>query len=192
MLVGIKKVGRMKYHFLVVFALGTLACSREQTKPSSNDQALDELHAAQLDELEEQHKAEREALNRAHEHELEAQVQAREVKSLEQRQSALLAQELSGPDLLNAVIEDLALARCTRAQRCGVVGPENVETLLNDCISRLSAKFRGELRPTHCEKGVVPAGVEGCLSTLRQETCANELESLKSVSECRVSSLCAN
>lgn len=183
----------MKYHYILLLVFGTLACNRDRTKPSSAEgEALDELHAAQLAELEEQHRAEREALNKAHEQDLEARSQVEEVRNIEQRQRALRAQELPATDVLAPVVDDIALARCTRAQRCGSLGPENVEVLLSDCISRLSTKFRDELRSTQCEKGVVPAQVEECLTTIRQETCAAEVEKLNSVSECRASSLCAN
>ncbi len=86
--------------------------------------------------------------------------------------------------------DELARARCERAQRCNEVGPTSKYETLQDCQQTMLVDTQEELGD--CHQGVDRGDFNQCLATVREQDCRGAMDSLRESKACSSDDLCAD
>jgi hypothetical protein len=92
-------------------------------------------------------------------------------------------------------VEDLALARCEREQRCDRIGANDTNATFptkEECVIAARADLADDITPAVCPNGAPVAEVEDCVEELRADDCDNPSDTIQRVVACRVAEICGS
>ncbi len=89
-----------------------------------------------------------------------------------------------------AGIEQIARARCDRANACGVVGGGGRFSTRAACIADVRTNLETDLSPQRCPLGVGPTELRECIAVVERGDCTSVLSDLEQRIACRTSDLC--
>jgi hypothetical protein len=95
-----------------------------------------------------------------------------------------------GPGEPAYAVTKIASARCDREVRCNNVGYKQKYSSRDDCDVRMQADKRDEVNSTQCPVGIDKKQLDACLTSIRDESCNNPLDTVGRLVACRSSSLC--
>ena len=81
-------------------------------------------------------------------------------------------------------------ARCEREQRCGNLGAGKTHASMDACVKASRTQWSGELGAFQCPGRVDQDALEECLSSIRDRSCGEAIQSLSAISDCRATNVC--
>jgi hypothetical protein len=92
-----------------------------------------------------------------------------------------------GPD---AVVEQLARARCDQEQRCGNIGERSLYASRQACLEQMHGALSDDLESFDCTSGLDRTKFDGCATSLEWEACGHPFETLARYHSCRKAASC--
>jgi hypothetical protein len=89
-----------------------------------------------------------------------------------------------------AVVERLALARCSREQRCNNIGDVQRYPTYQVCVDRVRASVASDLNAYDCPHGIDQNALETCVRSLQTGDCRLSVSRLEQEVACRGRALC--
>ena len=89
-----------------------------------------------------------------------------------------------------AAVDQIAVARCDREQRCNAIGPHAEYATRDQCISVMSSDALEELY--RCSEGVEPDDLRQCMGEIENEDCGGPIDRLERWVDCRAADMCAD
>jgi len=87
-------------------------------------------------------------------------------------------------------IAKIAAARCDREMRCGNVGPNEKYPSRSECVAKVQADKRDDIKGDECTLGISSTGLNDCLKAIRDEDCGNPLDAVARLNACRTGNIC--
>ncbi|MGH7297842.1 MAG: DUF6184 family natural product biosynthesis lipoprotein [Polyangiaceae bacterium] len=90
----------------------------------------------------------------------------------------------------DSVVEQMARARCTQEQACGVVGFERPFATKEECLQFMRGSIQDSLDVPSCSLGIDQFALGDCVAAIDHETCGDGVAVLRRAHLCRADVLC--
>ena len=89
-----------------------------------------------------------------------------------------------------AIVNQLATARCDQEHTCGNIGPGAKFATRDVCMEQLRGSIGNELNAYDCPRGLDSNGVDRCMAAIKSEECNHPFDTLTRYDKCRTGALC--
>ena len=92
----------------------------------------------------------------------------------------------------NAVVDQLAQARCDQEQGCNNIGPGAQSATRSVCTETIHGSTANALPAYNGPRGLRQDGVDRCMAAIKSEECNHPFDTLTRFDKCRTGAICMN
>jgi hypothetical protein len=90
----------------------------------------------------------------------------------------------------DAIVGDLATARCQREASCNNIGGGQKYASHEVCMDQMRGSLANDLNTYNCSAGIDRVALDHCMVAIKAEECSHPLDTMARVDKCRTGALC--